>query len=124
MPEHRGLLGLHSNAGITFDLEAIRRAHDGRAMARFQATLAKDCDSLADVWIFVDGRLEFKFTLKPTQRGWSGSTPVDVALKPADRFLTLVTTDGGDGSQWDWVVYGDPVLLWAAEEPQKEAMRR
>ncbi len=45
--------------------------------------------------------------------------PVDVGLGPADRFLTLVTTDGGDPYkiESDWVVLGDPQLDLAETVP-------
>jgi hypothetical protein len=123
MPENRGLLGLHSNAGITFDLEAIRRLHGGRRLARFCATAGKDCSSLAEIWVFIDGRLQVRHMLKPTQALWSGTSPIDVAISPTDRFLTLTTTDGGDGIKKDWVVFGDPVLQWATKEPPEKASR-
>ena len=37
-PEGRGLLGLHANAGITFNLEAMRKTYAAVRPARFQAT--------------------------------------------------------------------------------------
>jgi hypothetical protein len=125
MPEKRGLLGMHANAGITFDLEAVRRAHPGAVPERFHAVagLPNELDAfmavggLADVWVFVDGRLKFRrIGLCPQD----GSVEVDVELGPRDRFLTLVSTDGGNGITSDWVVFGDPVLKMApaaAEEP-------
>ena len=69
MPEKRGLLGMHANAGITFHLEAIRRAHPGVMPARFHAVagLPYELDAfpppaggLANVWVFVDGSLKLK----------------------------------------------------------------
>ena len=47
-----------------------------------------------------------------------------VPLGENDRFLTLAATDGGDGIDCDWIVFGDPrleLLLTATEngtEPQ------
>ena len=123
MPDQHGLLGLHSNAGITFDLEAIRRAHGGRQLARFHAVAGKDCNSLAEIWVLVDGRLEARHLLKPTQNGWSGTIPIDIAIGPTDRFLTLASTDGGDGIDMDWVIFGDPVLLFSSDRKPKEDRR-
>ena len=37
MPKHRGLLCMHANAGITFNLEAIRKMYPGRRPVRFRA---------------------------------------------------------------------------------------
>ena len=57
--------------------------------------------------MFVDGQLKLKrLQLRPKD----GVVPVDVELGPHDRFLTLVSTDGGNGNWLDWVVFGDPVL--------------
>ncbi len=124
MPDHRGLLGLSPNVGITFNLEAMRRAHPGTVPSRFRAVAGladarrvfaehgQDPDRLpasvaADLWVFVDGRLKFKrLQLRPE----SGTLKVDVELAPGDRFLTLAVTDGGDKIVADWFVLGDPVL--------------
>jgi hypothetical protein len=116
MPKGRGLLALNSNSGITLDLEAMRAMYWGTRPARFRATVGMadahrvfpDVSAgLADVWVFVDGRLKLKrLHLRPQD----GTTNVDVELGPSDRFLTLATTDGGDGINCDWVVIGDPVL--------------
>ncbi len=35
---------------------------------------------------------------------------IRVELQPEDRFLTLVTTDGGDGVGTDWALFAEPVL--------------
>jgi hypothetical protein len=123
MPEGRGLLGLHANAAITFSLEAMRTLHRGVRPARFRATAGLgDAHRLlpedpgneigsADIWVFVDGRLKLKRTyLRPKD----GTVNVDVELGPNDRFLTLASTDAGNGPGYDWVVFGDPLLEMAA----------
>ena len=120
MPKNRGLLALCPSAGITFDLEAIRRRYHDASLARFRATAGKEAETLAEIWVFVDGRLKLRSTLKPTQAKWSGVVPINIVLKPTDRFLTLVSTDGGDGIDHDWVVFGDPVLHVGSEEERKE----
>jgi hypothetical protein len=118
MPEHRGLLGLHPNAGITVSLEAIRKVYPEIRPVRFRATAAlvdapdnypnkSFINNLADVWIFVDGRLVVKhLRMRPKDDILS----VNVKIGSGDRFLTIVSTDGGDGASRDWVVLGDPVL--------------
>ena len=121
MPEGRGLLALNSNSGITLDLEAMRTMYAGTRPVRFRAT-AGMADSrrvdpdvpagLADIWILVDGRLKFG---RSKFRPEDGTFRVDIELGPSDRFLTLATTDGGNGIDCDWVVFGDPVLEMAAE---------
>jgi hypothetical protein len=80
----------------------------------------KEKETLAEIWVFVDGRLKLRSTLKPTQAKWSGAVPIDIVLKPTDHFLTLASTDGGDGIDYDWVVFGDPVLQLAPEGKGRE----
>jgi hypothetical protein len=122
VPEGRGLLGCHANVGVTFNLAAIREMHRGVRPARFRAVVGladahhifpEHRNGLADVWVFVDGRLQFqRLQLAPEQ----GAVEVNVALGPDDRFLTLVTTNGREEPDWDWVVFGGPVLDMASTE--------
>jgi hypothetical protein len=124
MPERGGLLGLQSSQGITFNLAAMRKMYPEVRPARFRATagvadsqsvheMLPD-DGLSDIWVFVDGRVKFKQTqIRPKD----GAFKVDVELGPNDRFLTLVSTDGGNKNDYDWVVFGEPVLdMVPAEE--------
>ncbi len=115
MPEGRGLMAIASNAGITFDLAALRRFHLDVAPRAFRATVGiadarrwfPKAYPMADVWIFVDGRLKRRpVRLRPDE------APVKtyVELDLDDRFLTFVTTDGGNLCDYDWVVFGDPAL--------------
>ena len=114
-PSH-GLLLLHANNAITFDLEAIRRANPGDKLLRFRAVTASLSPSEdgngsfgdgGDTWILVDGQERYKrrqFTAR------NGALPVVIPISPQNRFLTLATTDGGNGTHLDWIFYGDPVL--------------
>ena len=114
-PKRGGLLCLCPNAGVVFSLEAMRRTYREAAPSRFRAVAGMidnrarvpAADGLADVWIFVDGHLKFK---REQLRPQNGAICVDIELSPADRFLTLVSTDGGNGYENDYVVFGDPVL--------------
>jgi len=116
MPGRRGLLALCPNAGITFDLAAIRETNPGAGELRFRAVagladahaLAPTTESLADIWILADGRVKFeRMRIRPQD----GAFRIDVELKPDERFLSLVSTDGGNGYAADYVVFGDPVLV-------------
>ncbi len=133
MPDGHGLLGMHANSGISLSLEGMRKMYRGLRPVRFQAIAAMgdpapshpngETSNGAAVWVFVDGRLKFKrMDLKAND-----SFKVDVVLGPEDRFLTLVSTDGGkmDASGWaaislDWILFGDPVLRLAPLAPVKE----
>ena len=131
MPNGRGLLSLHANMGITFNLEAMRKLYPTARPARFQAVAGigdgqpwnSSARRIADFWVFIDGRLKFsRVRFNPRQ----GAVDVNVGIGADDRFLTLVSTDGGDVSRggWDaiqfgWVIFGDPVLQMVAVGPEE-----
>jgi len=101
------LLGLHANAGITFDLAAIRKA-TGAAGMRFTTKLAYfglEGGSHADVWIYLDGKKELEF-LKLGRK--DGLEDIALALPETARFLTLISGDGGNGIGNDQIGFGDP----------------
>ena len=124
MPQHRGLLGLHSNVGITFDLEAIRLSRPGLTPTAFRAVagLADKPSYISresirvDVWVFVDGQLKLK---REKLRVADGTFNVDVELDADDRFLTLVVTDFDSSRSGDRMVFGDPVLQMRTIEENK-----
>ena len=121
MPEGRGLLAFHANVGLTFDLEAVRQAYPESRPVRFRAMAGLadahrflEPDNVADLWVFVDGQLKLsRVRLCPKD----GTVAVNVALRPNDRFLTLVSTDGSDSNGCAWLVFGDPVVEMAAPAP-------
>jgi hypothetical protein len=109
-----GLLLLHANAAVTFDLEAIRRASPGCTLSRFRAIVANveqysqnGPAVSADLRVLVDGQSRFQ---RREISGYSGAIPASVPLSASDRFLTLVATDGGNGISGDLGFFGDPRL--------------
>ncbi len=103
------LLGLHANAGITFDLAAIRRAN-GNFDQRFTARLGYFGAAgahRADVWIFVDGEKVAEF--RQLKRA-DGLKNIDIEITGDSGFLTLMATDGGNGYGHDQIGFGDPKL--------------
>jgi hypothetical protein len=115
------LLGLHANAGITFDVAAVGRAllpaprddqtgKSARPTLRFTATLGyfgAVGNNFADAWVFVDGRKVAEF---PKLRRADGLQKIDVELSASARFLTLLSTDGGNGYGMDQIGFGDPQI--------------
>ncbi len=114
-----GMIGVHANAGITFDLDAIRN-HYGEEPTRFQAIVANLDNSdqkqeigetaekrfVADFRLYVDGELRasrFKFGRT------DGDMNINATIGGSDRFLTIVSTDAGH-YWYDQVVLIDPVL--------------
>ncbi|MBN1396174.1 MAG: NPCBM/NEW2 domain-containing protein [Pirellulales bacterium] len=120
MRERRGLLAMHANVGLTFDLEEICNSHPSVVRPRgfrAQVGLAHE-NGTADVWVFVDGELKYR---REGLRDRDGAESVDVTLEPENRFLTLVVTDGDEptGDQYDWVLFGDPVLRVLVRQSEK-----
>lgn len=119
-----GLL-MHANLGITFDLRAIRSMLPDVKIARFRSQfgVAPFDEQMinADFWVLVDGKVKFKRT-QLNESGRAGL--IDIELSESDRFLTLVTTDGGDPEErisdgrtilsmhGDWCVFVEPVLFF------------
>ncbi len=110
-----GLIFLHANKGITFDLDAIRRANPGCRPMRFRATVGNVepvsekglAAGSADAWVLVDGQVRYR---RREINGCSGAFPINYLISPTDRFLTLVASDGGNDMAGDWILFGDPVL--------------
>lgn len=109
-----GLLFLHANSGITFDLKAIRRVIPGQNLVRFHAVVgntetdtAKGEWRVANIEVLIDG--ESRFRRSGINRK-HGTYVIRIPIKAGDRFLTLTATDGGDGIFYDWIVFGDPQL--------------
>ncbi|MEC8553371.1 MAG: DUF1553 domain-containing protein [Planctomycetota bacterium] len=114
------LLGLHANAGLTFDLVAMRKVAqssessagmpdtESLATLRFTAKLGyfgAVGNNFADAWVFVDGKKAADFQ---KLRRADGLQMIDVELSASARFLTLVSTDGGNGYGMDQIGFGDP----------------
>ena len=120
----RSLL-MHANAGITFDLDAIRKTVRGESITSFKTILGIEENALrpafinADFWILVDGQVRYSKRNVKDQKLHS----VTVDLTENDRFLTLLTTDGGDSDERiyqgmelksidsDWCMFAEPVLI-------------
>jgi hypothetical protein len=128
-----GLLYFNGNSAITFDLEAIRRANPGSKLLRFRAMAANmgdvlaanmgdDVNCYADIRVLVDGSARFQ---RRQINSSGGGYSVLVAIGDDDRFLTLATTDGGDGVRNDWIIFGDPRLeLLPVETTEQENTKR
>jgi hypothetical protein len=114
------ILVMHANKGITFDLDAVRRAHSNAKVTRFLAMTGnfetrsdKNDEVLADVWVIVDGKVRFK---RREINRYNGPNEVAVAICQGERFLTLAATDSGDTCRCDHIVFGDPRLELIEED--------
>jgi len=115
-------LVMHANLGVTFDLNAIRAMSPDIKMTRFVSKIgiadfeeSSGCN--ADFWVLVDGQVR---RCRRNLRQKNVLSNVSIELGPSDRFLTLITTDGGDSDRMgayqraytcDWCVFVAPVLV-------------
>ena len=119
------ILGLHANAGVTFDLEAIRQA-GGLGTLRLTGLVGfgagpEAAATRADLTVFVDQELKFqKLKLRKDE-----SVPLDVPIATQAKTLTLIATDGGDGIGNDLLFIGDAKIVPDVSEAKlTEADRR
>jgi hypothetical protein len=105
------MLGLHANAGITFDLAAIRTTMK-QDLLQFSTQLgyfgAANSKSYADAWIYLDGKKVFE---RRKLKRADGLQPINLQLPADARFLTLMATAGGNGIGMDQIGFGNPTIM-------------
>ncbi len=111
-------IAIHSNLGITFDLDAIRESIGTFKLDRFtshcgisELVTEKGGFSFepnASFYVLLDGQKQFEQN-DMTPAG--GGADIDLEI-PADvRFLTLLVTEGSDGTyDGDWTLFANPKL--------------
>ena len=113
----RSALFMHTNAGITFDLAAIRELLPGRAITEFTSVYGmpkRDSNPSADFWVLVDGQVQFH--REGVQSSQSGM--LRIPLSGTSRYLTLAVSENKDRSPVEgrpptfdtWCVFGTPNL--------------
>ena len=110
------LLGLHANAGITFDLAEIRST-TGRSLDRFYSVVGYGGrleTPSANFWVLLDGEL-----VHASRLGRLDAIEVSVPLPEQARFLTLISTDGENGYAHDQISFGDPRIEFRRDVPGK-----
>jgi hypothetical protein len=119
--EH-GVLFIHSNKGITFDLDAVRAADSGHRIVAFRA-VAGVCPNgqVADLWVLVDGKPRF---VRRQATAFAGAMPVHVPIHSGDRFLTLAATDGDLDIACDLTIFGDPRLELVSDDSGERRTKR
>jgi len=112
---------MHANLGLTFDLATIRADFRNADLTRFtaEATLSPAAtreNGNVDVWVLVDGQVRF---CQRNMKVKGQLFAVDIPLTGSERFLTLVSTDGGDtdyleeskrATDSDWALFLNPRL--------------
>jgi len=116
------ILGLHANAGITFDLAEIFQVVSV-ANAHFRAVVGyggTTPEAGADYFVFVDGGLMAKGRIGADD----GGAPLDISLPPGTRFLTLIATDASNGIGMDQIFFGDARIEATSPSLDDEQQRR
>lgn len=116
------MLLLHANVDITFDLAAIRSTARGQRAVQFLATVLNcqwgqpaSTSVVADIWVLIDGELRFSRT---KLQKIDGPIQLNIPLEPNDRFLTLISTDGGDAIAFDEITYLNPRIVLKRTSPE------
>jgi hypothetical protein len=115
---NQSLLGIHANAGITFSLDAFRKAL-GQAELRFTSQVGyfgAGGNFRASAWVVIDGKIEESF--KNITRA-DGLQEIDLAISADSQFLTLISTDGENGYSMDQVGFGNPMISPASPKKVK-----
>jgi len=114
----RGLVRMHANSGLCFDLAEMRRRNPGLTTTRFRTGVSNregtrrestgnsdDTYASIDVWVFVDGNLRYSQRDITTA---DGLIEIDLPLEDSDQYLTIVRTDGLNSTSYYWVLLCQP----------------
>jgi hypothetical protein len=116
LTETQPAICLYGNGGITFDLEAVRRAVPGCRIRSFRAVCGLSMEqtirtavgnTLADVFVMADGQVVFE---RRALSRFSQPQTIEIPIEPNQRFLSLAVLDSGDSLGADWVVFAEPIL--------------
>jgi hypothetical protein len=117
-----GLVGMHANMGVTFDLRTVQMIHR-RAPVEFRGAVSNienfavwppgespsnPKTRLLDCRIYVDGELQYS---RLGFRREDGDEKFSVPLSGKNRFLTIVMTDSDTEFRYDHGVLIDPVIV-------------
>jgi len=113
----QSILCMHTNSGITFDLEAIRQSLPENVVIKsFTAAYgisdtaivdAGQSDPDADFFVLLDGQPRL---CRKNYRKTEGAVAVEIPIQRRDRFLTLACTEATANAA-DWTLFADPSLV-------------
>ena len=118
-PDNDAIIYLHSNLGITFDLEMLRQQYPGLELGSFQTRCAitsvvesaqKDMGKTyqAVFHVLLDGQSAAAIPIHTRD----APQPLSINLAPEHRFLTLLVTDGGDDVFGDRTFFINPEIVF------------
>jgi hypothetical protein len=103
---------LHADTGVTFNLDAIRKAYPDMKIKGFRTRYGIRYENILrynkmDFWVLVDGQSRHEQRAKIGDRKMEDAY---VPLSDTDRFLTLAATESDDTLKYDWGVFVNPVI--------------
>ncbi|MEN6308110.1 MAG: NPCBM/NEW2 domain-containing protein [Anaerohalosphaeraceae bacterium] len=111
-------IAIHSNAGVTFDLNAIRKSIGTFELDRFTARcgiseLVAEKGEIsfqpkASFYVLLDGHIQYeRIDITPAD----GVADIDLDIPQDASFLTLMVTEGSDRTyDGDWTLFANPKL--------------
>lgn len=109
---------VHANAGVTFDLDEIRKANPGLTPGSFQSKCfpASMWKKRSEFWVLLDGECVFHCLSADARENINNQINIPIGLD--NTYLTLATTDGHDGKSYDWCLFMEPVITLVKETEQ------
>ncbi len=110
-----GAIVLHSNSGLTFDIDSIRNLFPKFGSIFFTADIGiteavdKDQLNITEFWVLIDGKVRHHMVQKDFKLK---SEYVQIEILEEERFMTLVASDGDNLVDFDWWVVADPVITF------------
>ncbi len=113
--EPHELLSLHANAGITFNIRAIREHHQLKNvhLSGLAGYFGQTPKHAADIHIAVDGKIVFQ---KQKIGRDDGLIDIHIAIPAEAEFLTLIATDGGNDIGHDQICFADLFVVSSKDQ--------
>lgn len=114
-PNH-SCIGMHANAGITFDLKKIRSSMSDVSLQSFSTRCGLPSTKTAtpsfpvQVWILLDGQVQFS---QPLTDPSSEPYDIHIELHPHQRFLSLAVTTATEYDKTCMAIFDEPILTLA-----------
>jgi hypothetical protein len=112
-PSHRWLF-VHPNAGLTFNLSAIRRLHPTLHLSGLHAIIGNSTVTTTmspRLMILVDGLVRYDRVFK----SHADFDQLNISLGDIDRFLTIAAISDRNGTMGQDTLWGDPVFKMNAK---------
>lgn len=113
-------LVMHTNSGVVIDLDAIRMMNPGFEIVSVHAIVGNasgpgdpDAETIfrCEFLAYLDSESAMRRTFLRSDPDELRVAYLDLEIHEDNRYLTLVSADGGDGNHQDWLIVGDPVVV-------------